>query len=1340
MFSFIARVLVLVSVTASTPSSYCKYQHCFQVNNSASTGPGSLLEALQSADQYKSSIEIILEDGTFQLSRKRSFQDWDNFLLKGHGFNMTIINCTGQNTGFFFNSSMNLNFGNISIIGCGLEFFSTNIDINNQSSFLKSRTAMYFNSCSNLSFEDFKIENSNGFGITIYNTGGNNWFRHCQFWNNFMRDELYSGGGGFVLETSYCYPGDLNCQTNSTVKETKGALYVLENCEFSDNRARIHHNLSIKSFPHGRSHMELGSGGGLAITFKGRAINNQVVIKSCNFNGNQAGWGGGFQLAFGDTSSNNTITINKSSFSNNIVLVGAKGAGGAVRAVFVSIPHSETWNGYISNVTNNHVSFIDTNFKDNYGYWGGGLSLSSTRSLYEKKNSNTLKFERCSFTGNKARLVGSAIHLSSWKPDVIEKQKYYIMPAFEDCHFSGNDFENESNSGFGALYIQELPTKFIGSNTFYNNNETALVVSNAYIILSDSSVMTFSENHGRRGGALAFIGDSWMTVKENTTVHFTNNSVRVYGLGGAVYSAHFNGHDLSYREDCFFRYHDFTVSSSEWNATFLFMDNYAGKYRNSIYTTSLLPCHFYSSDSKENVEDNIFCFNDTWLFKGDNRNCSNEITTGPNKLKMPSNITVYPGWNSNLKIAAYNDYNQPILTLLIASSISEDIAVSKATRYTSDGNIVIYGIENTTDNKLLVMTPDPRVVTETITVHVLNCPVGFQGDKCENNDTAIMGLTCGCICVNVSGIKCNNRTNQAYLEQFWCATESLGDSNTLAIAKCPFNSKRKFPLQKNILLSDLSTVTCNESKRNGFLCSNCLDGYGVSFNAFDYKCVKCNISKPLGWLFFFLIEVFPITLACFLIVLFKINLASPSMNAFVFFSQVILYDYYYNENRYYGTDYFNPSLSKIILFLYGIWNLQFFNGLGECCLDKSFSTLQIVLIKYLNAFYPMLVLLFCFICIKIYDRNHRVLRPIWKPFSLCVKFVRPNMESSSSIINAFTTLLILSYSKVLQLSYPLIAPVTIYSLSPNGTVTKVPTLHYYFQPSEAMISGKFFYFMFGAAGLIVIIGFPPVFLILYSNSFVQACIGKLNTRLRIAIRTFADSFFAGFKDGTNGSLDCRWISAVYLLFRIIVFVANIPVIDLITRHLIQTFLYNVAIILFAVARPYKKNLYNYIDISIFTILNMIMSLSLCNNWYGSQHDHPQKVIFYLGYILTFMPLFYPFCLITFKLLKKVFHKVSIPTILNADKRSHGKTEKTFSSEIQLPYEDSEELPHRLLHPDKYKPLCPLSSMDTDRKKNTSSRGKKKKGSQREKPENRRLTENYGSICPNNGAAVLLSHE
>lgn len=124
-----------------------------------------------------------------------------------------------------------------------------------------------------------------------------------------------------------------------------------------------------------------------------------------------------------------------------------------------------------------------------------------------------------------------------------------------------------------------------------------------------------------------------------------------------------------------------------------------------------------------------------------------------------------------------------------------------------------------------------------------------------------------------------------------------------------------------------------------------------------------------------------------------------------------------------------------------------------------------------------------------------------------------------------------------------------------------------------------------------------------------------------------------------------------------------------------------------------------------------------------------------------MPLFYPFCLITFKLLKKVFHKVSIPKILNADKRSHGKTEKIFSSEIQLPYEDSEELPHRLLHPDNYKPLSPLSSMDSDRKKkNTSSRGKKKKGSQREKPENRRLTENYGSICPNNGAAVLLSHE
>lgn len=1309
-----ARIFAATSQDVTVKPPTCSYNHCLQANNSG-VGAGSLFRALHDAHQYSSSVEIRLSADSFNLSAANNklvtFENWTNLSLIGQGMEDTVMQCD-DGVGLVFRNSSQVTLHNFSIRSCGalLETTSINMTASSDASggvkFLASKTGVLFDSCSSLVLNEVRVHESTGMGVTIYNSRGTNLFNACNFErNSFYPQDAYPGGGGVVIETSHCVPGNTSCKDNHSELETRNSSFVFDHCTFASNRATSHYLPFDSIYPHATRHMGLGRGGGLSVIFKGHAYHNRVIVNSCDFYTNRAEWGGAMYVAFGDTSVGNSVLVNQSDFSTNNFRGGRETdrpnvtVGGALRIEMVSYPtDQELWPGYQSNVTGNSVAVRDTSFSMNFGTWGGAVSFVTTRNLPGQTLLNSLLFQGCSFTQNEAVIVAFAVDINSWKPDRIDSRESFMQPVFEDCIFDRNEllFLNITDYpvGMGAVYIIDVPTTFKGVNNFFYNSGTAMVVSETYVSVLNSSRMNFTQNHGRRGGALAFIGNSWMIAHENTSFIFDGNSVGTYGLGGAVYSVRFGEHNVFYEYNCFFRYHKFSEPPSRWNATFMFRKNVADHRPNSIYTTSSSLCVWHNSNSVPGV--GAFCENSTWLFDDTmNRNCLNEIATGPKEVVVERiDIDVVPGWVTPLGVRTFNDFMNEVPSVLTATpSRKEDhdiISIANSTSYITDDGIKIYGRENGKAN-LLLMTLDPRVVASQVSVQVLSCPPGFRPVKCANESLA--GKTCDCVCSHMPGIECNDVTRKAFLMRHHCISYGQNQS-TLVVGRCPYNKLNAIEISK-FKAGQLDKEVCEHYNRQGYLCSECIDGYGVTINKYTYSCAECKGREKYNWLLFLLLEIGPITLACFLVILFSVSVTSPSMNAFIFFSQIVSVSFNTNTHAwFFGVERINKDLEDPIVFLYGVWNLEFFKGVFPgICLNESLKTLDILVINYVKALYPMILLALCYVCIKMYDANFRVLHFMWKPFRYCRKSIYKTNQPKTSIIDAFATLIVLSYSKFIYVSFPLVSLISIYEIGDDATTTAPQKLNYryYFDPDEVLHHSmpNFIYFILGILVLFIFVGLPPLFLILYPLQFTQSCISKLNVRVQITLRTFADTFLGGFRDGTNGKLDCRWFAGLYLILRVIVLIVFSSIAKWDTQYLVQQVICILAILLFALVRPYKEEFYNYLDTTAFTLVAIINALSAYNfSQFSVSNKDIDITAFCFNYVLIFLPLVYLIVLVIYHVLRwwgfscvcSRWRKESVRYEVVASDSGQS------SEEIRSTYSSSSELPDRFIHPQDYNTL------------------------------------------------------
>ena len=195
---------------------------------------------------------------------------------------------------------------------------------------------------------------------------------------------------------------------------------------------------------------------------------------------------------------------------------------------------------------------------------------------------------------------------------------------------------------------------------------------------------------------------------------------------------------------------------------------------------------------------------------------------------------------------------------------------------------------------------------------------------------------------------------------------------------------------------------------------------------------------------------------------------------------------------------------------------------------------------------------------------------------------------------------------------------------------------------------------------------PPIFLIVYPFKFFQRFI----TRCRIdstAVRTFVEAFQGSYKDGTNGTRDCRYFASTYFLLRLISFCSMSATSDLVLLRLIEVVTLILFIVSIAMLHPYKKRQHTLIDLFILTVLSLVLSLA----FYNAAVPNGSFVINAFLMLCTMVPVFFMTGLV-------IRHLV---------RQSKNKWKKNYSvsrsREEERLLDASDQLPDRINNPDKY---------------------------------------------------------
>ena len=491
-------------------------------------------------------------------------------------------------------------------------------------------------------------------------------------------------------------------------------------------------------------------------------------------------------------------------------------------------------------------------------------------------------------------------------------------------------------------------------------------------------------------------------------------------------------------------------------------------------------------------------------------------------------------------------------------------------------------------------------------------------------------------------------------------------------------------------VSLLNEFMCGPLNREGILCGDCRDGYGTAIYSYTLECSKCW-GHGYGWVLYFFLELFPITVMYFLVVIFHIRATSSPLSAFVFMSQVVVYTirlnvplHVYIENKVAGFPYVTL---QVLLVLCGIWSLDFFRSvIPPFCVSSNIKTVHALTLEYLVGFYPIVLILITWACMKLHDNNFRPVVWLWRPFHKHFVHFRRRWDSTASIINAFTTFLLLSYSKILFVTFTLLYTFHIHYHTQTGEVTQGRCVLYYDATVECHSRQYFIFAAIAGCVLLLFIILPTVLLILYPTRLFRKCISCCGFRRWHALHMFVESFQGQYKDGTNGTFDFRMVSVSFLILRILILVSFLPnIVTVWPSSGLRCALYISVLFFYSIARPYRSNICSNVDMLTLFLLAIMSLTFLYATFHSESKSDPHFALTVTLLLLTFPHLFLIFY-ITAKKTGIIPHLKRMYEIL---KRRMRPTGHASQPETNLEAEsDTSALPDRLINPEEYEPVLP----------------------------------------------------
>ena len=545
----------------------------------------------------------------------------------------------------------------------------------------------------------------------------------------------------------------------------------------------------------------------------------------------------------------------------------------------------------------------------------------------------------------------------------------------------------------------------------------------------------------------------------------------------------------------------------------------------------------------------------------------------------------------------------------------------------------------------------------------------------------------------------NGSKRTAFLNPLHCITlDYQDDIPVLQAGSCPFTGRNSDFEQLSGDIQNLTSIVCGNYSRSGRLCGRCDNDSALALNTYDLRCISKDMCHTYNWVIFYIMEFTGIVLFFLVIVFFNIRATAECASSFILIAQIIsLPINVVTIQRDWAVVLDNPNIARgladVVEAVYGIWSLNIPSGIFyPICVHMTLTPIEAFALKYVEGIFPVMLILIVYILIKLYEKNVKFVLFVWRFIRKFWLRFRRRINPKTTIIDLFATFLLLSYTKFTYISLIILSPTNVYTYNnvsnENGIIRALlydGSLDYFEDTHKSIAILALF--------VLVFIVIPPPFLLLfYQFRWFQ----KILTCFRLSSHTlamFVNAFQSGYKDGREGTRDCRFFSGIYFLVRIVVF----ALFSFVEDYFILFFvLHGIAIFfsfLFIVFQPYKKNLFNKIDTSMTLFFTIITAVAIQNNL-NITFVRPSLLFETFFYILIFVPALYMGTYVSIWLSKRIYHLFIKDRLqrqpMEVEEGSHfvvggGRViqfiQNTIMNSIETPV--SERVPDRLSHPDQY---------------------------------------------------------
>ena len=1014
----------------------------------------------------------------------------------------------------------------------------------------------------------------------------------------FKSNKAYSGG-------ALCTDGysSVTCEGNSTVifinneavYSLGGATYIRfyssftiqgnSNVTFNDNNAEKCGAMYIYNS---------------TTTFKGHS--------TVEFNHNQASIDGGAVCV-----SNSSVTFGEESrvtFTNNEVVHGYGGAvyidrystipfKGSSAEILISqgndVASGTTYIYHHSNVTFKENSNVTFSF--NKAYNGGAIySYNNADVMFQGNSMTTFK--------NNIAIQGGGV-LYSYAYCGVSFKEHSVVTFIHNKALQGGAIYSQLNS-----YIKfegNSTVKFI-ANAAVEYGGAINLFTNTFIMFTNYTRVMFNSNGAKSGGAIysdntfitatkstnlkntgtAFTPLSNITIAENSSVTFTNNTA--LQDGGSIYLSDHSNFVLINNSKLVFShnnardyggaiYAQFKHSLLIFNISDIhFTDNRAGIRNNSLYINVLKS---YNINNIKGIDKKSFpvatspskliLYSPARCINGTDMECS---TYFMNNIMLGKEIT--------LNGCVLDYYNQPAETeqfsvtgmdqgFKISSANYISVSCNHSTQITVIGDLHKNDSYNYSMNISLYVArfSESKVISLNLKIQFSQCHPGFLYSKESQS----------CECYNNSEIVSCSGSSSTIKRGYWFG--SVTGKST--ITTCP-NSYCNFTCcEITNGIYHLSPIRINQcrSHRSGVACGNCDKGYTLSFDS--AQCIgitKCTIGQTILVTTLTLSFWISVMIALFTMMYFKVPIGS--LYAIVYYYSmldILLSQDYFIFSGLYSVISIMSSLAKL--------TPQF---LGQLCLVRNMSGIDQQLIHYVH---PTAVSMFLILISMIARRSHKI-----------------SLFISRGIINFICFILLLSYTSIATTSLLLMRSLKFVD------VDKVYT---YLSPDIEYFHGRHLAYVLIAVLLtiVIVIGLP---LLLLLEPFLNS---KINF---IKIKPFLDQFQGCYKDRY------RSFAAYYMICRIvIILLVIVRIFDEFTTQYLLLITCALMALIHLIIRPYVKTIHNIFDGVVLQLIVIIPTLPIIE--YVDNYN--RNLIAIITYILIILPI------TSFSTIKLLLHKNEI---------------------------------------------------------------------------------------------------